>query len=279
MPMVWLGDQLLHTNLGKFAATVEPAHLKTEIMQIFEDLTQDGMFFFHILPFTTLAILQVMKMYFYRSRFCSFACCRGLLASCWNRKTVFAHILPVIVIFSQDKSWRVRYMVANQLYELCEAVGPEPTKYELSSDSSQHVRSALASVIMGMAPVLGKDSTIDQLLHMFLSLQKDEFPDVRLNIITEDRHWRVRLAIIEYIPLLASQLGVSGFLMINSVLSACMQWLQDKVYSIREAAANNLKRLAEAFGPDWAMQHIVPQSKRYVMRNTCFNVLGSTVQS
>ncbi|KAJ0495429.1 putative armadillo-like helical protein [Helianthus annuus] len=264
MPMVWLGDQLLHTNLGKFAATVEPAHLKTEIMQIFEDLTQDGI-----------------------SRFCSFACCRGLLASCWNRKTVFAHILPVIVIFSQDKSWRVRYMVANQLYELCEAVGPEPTKYdgfgssitkpqplELSSDSSQHVRSALASVIMGMAPVLGKDSTIDQLLHMFLSLQKDEFPDV-----PEDRHWRVRLAIIEYIPLLASQLGVSGFLMINSVLSACMQWLQDKVYSIREAAANNLKRLAEAFGPDWAMQHIVPQSKRYVMRNTCFNVLGSTVQS
>lgn len=29
----------------------------------------------------------------------------------------------------QDKSWRVRYMVANQLYELCEAVGPEPTRY------------------------------------------------------------------------------------------------------------------------------------------------------
>ena len=28
---------------------------------------------------------------------------------------------------------------------------------ELSSDSSQHVRSALASVIMGMTPVLGKE--------------------------------------------------------------------------------------------------------------------------
>ncbi|RWW25516.1 hypothetical protein GW17_00010139 [Ensete ventricosum] len=58
---------------------------------------------------------------------------------------------------------------------------------ELSSDSSQHVRSALASVIMGMAPVLGK------------------------------------------------------------------------VFSIREAAANNLKRLAEEFGPEWAMHNIVPQ--------------------
>jgi hypothetical protein len=29
----------------------------------------------------------------------------------------------------QDKSWRVRYMVANQLYELCEAVGPETSRY------------------------------------------------------------------------------------------------------------------------------------------------------
>ncbi|GJS08283.1 peptidase C13 family protein [Tanacetum coccineum] len=27
--------------------------------------------------------------------------------------------------------WRVRYMVANQQYELCESVGSEPTKYEM----------------------------------------------------------------------------------------------------------------------------------------------------
>ncbi|WZY86658.1 hypothetical protein YC2023_033042 [Brassica napus] len=31
------------------------------------------------------------------------------------------------------------------------------------------------------------------------------------------------------------------------------------VYSIREAAANNLRRFAEEFGPEWAMQHLVPQ--------------------
>jgi len=75
--------------------------------------------------------------------------------------------------------------------------------------------------------------------------------------LAEDRHWRVRLAIIEYIPLLASQLGVGFF---DDKLGAlCMQWLQDKVHSIRDAAANNLKRLAEEFGPEWAMQHIVPQ--------------------
>ena len=45
--------------------------------------------------------------------------------------------------------------------------------------------------------------------------------------LAEDRHWRVRLAIIEYIPLLASQLGVAFF---DDKLGAlCMQWLKDKV--------------------------------------------------
>ena len=32
-----------------------------------------------------------------------------------------------------------------------------------------------------------------------------------------------------------------------------------QVYSIRDAAANNLKRLAEEFGPEWAVLHIIPQ--------------------
>ncbi|KAJ0048603.1 hypothetical protein Pint_16449 [Pistacia integerrima] len=311
MPMV---RRSAATNLGKFAATVESAHLKSEIMSIFEELTQDDQ--------DSVRLLAVEGC--------------GALGKLLESQDCVAHILPVIVNFSQDKSWRVRYMVANQLYELCEAVGPEPTRSdvvpayvrllrdneaevriaaagkvtkicrilnpelaiqhilpcvkELSTDSSQHVRSALATVIMGMAPALGKDATIEQLLPIFLSLLKDEFPDVRLNIISkldqvnqvigidllsqsllpaivelaEDRHWRVRLAIIEYIPLLASQLGVGFF---DDKLGAlCMQWLKDKlftynvkVYSIRDAAANNVKRLAEEFGPDWAMQHIVPQ--------------------
>jgi serine/threonine-protein phosphatase 2A regulatory subunit A len=100
-----------------------------------------------------------------------------------------------------------------------------------------------------------QEATIDQLLPIFLALLKDEFPDVRLNIISkldqvnqvigidllsqsllpaivelaEDRHWRVRLAIIEYIPLLASQLGVDFF---DDKLGAlCMQWLGDQVYA------------------------------------------------
>lgn len=60
-----------------------------------------------------------------------------------------------------------------------------PCIRDLSTDSSQHVRAALATQISGLAPQLGKEATIEHLLPLFLQLLKDEFPDVRLNIISK----------------------------------------------------------------------------------------------
>ncbi len=178
-----------------------------------------------------------------------------------------------------------------------------PCVRDLCQDVSQHVRAALANQISGLAPLLGKDATIEHLLPLFLHLLKDEFPEVRLNIISklelvntgallcfvpfmpmslnsmlflvigiellsesllpaivelaEDKSWRVRQAIIEYIPLLATQLGKPFF--DESLGNLCMSWLGDNVYSIREAAAVNLKKLTEVFGVDWSREQIVPK--------------------
>lgn len=142
-------------------------------------------------------------------------------------------------------------------------------------------------------------STIEHLLPLFLNQLKDECPEVRLNIISnldcvnevigiqqlsqsllpaivelaEDSKWRVRLAIIEYMPLLAGQLGVEFF---DEKLNAlCMTWLIDHVFAIREAATNNLKKLVEQFGTDWAQQTIIPKvvamarDQNYLHRMTC----------
>jgi len=75
--------------------------------------------------------------------------------------------------------------------------------------------------------------------------------------LAEDKQWRVRQAIIEYIPLLANQLGVQFF--DEQLGNLCMSWLGDNVYSIREAATVNLKRLTEVFGVEWARTAIVPK--------------------
>lgn len=95
--------------------------------------------------------------------------------------------------------------------------------------------------------------------------------------LAEDKQWRVRLAIIEYIPLLASQLGVTFF--DEQLNSLCLGWLADTVYSIREAATLNLKKLTEVFGVDWAEQSIIPnvtsmsQHPNYLYRmTTCFAI-------
>lgn len=50
---------------------------------------------------------------------------------------------------------------------------------ELVSDTNQHVKSALASVIMGLSTILGKDNTIEHLLPLFLAQLKDEVKETR----------------------------------------------------------------------------------------------------
>lgn len=102
--------------------------------------------------------------------------------------------------------------------------------------------------------------------------------------LAEDKQWRVRLAIIEYIPLLASQLGVDFF---NEKLSnLCMSWLGDTVFSIRHAATVNLRKLTEVFGVDWANEAIIPKvmamgnHPNYLYRmTTCFAISVSITQS
>lgn len=163
---------------------------------------------------------------------------------------------------------------------------------------------------------------------LFLQLLKDDFPEVRLNIISnleavnqgkkkipaffkkkkkinlkfqvigvdtlsqsllpaivelaEDKQWRVRLAIIEYIPLLASQLGKGFF--DDKLLSLCLSWLGDTVFSIRDAATSNLKKLSDVFGCDWAKESILPriietaQNENYLYRMTTLFTLTVSLQ-
>ena len=58
-----------------------------------------------------------------------------------------------------------------------------------------------------------------------------------------------------------------------------MSWLGDTVFSIREAATQNLKKLTEVFGVEWASEAIIPkvmamgQHPNYLYRmTTCFAI-------
>lgn len=99
--------------------------------------------------------------------------------------------------------------------------------------------------------------------------------------LVEDKQWRVRLAIIEYIPLLASQLGITFF--DEKLGNLCMTWLGDCVFSVREAATINLRKLTEIFGVEWAKSVIFPKvlpmatNTNYLYRMTTILALTSLI--
>lgn len=194
----------------------------------------------------------------------------------------------------KDPEAEVRAAAAARVKDFCQNLPTESQEQtimrdilvhvkDLVSDANQHVKSALASVIMGLAPILGKQLTVKHLLPLFLTQLKDDCPEVRLNIISnldclnevigiqklsesllpaivelaEDPKWRVRLAIIQYMPLLAGQLGEQFFS--RHMNRLCLAWLVDHVYAIREAAVQILKQLTEKFGWEWTQAKVLPR--------------------
>ncbi|SJL05596.1 probable ser/thr protein phosphotase 2A regulatory subunit A [Armillaria ostoyae] len=227
------------------------------------------------------------------------------LAEAVGVEIVREELIGQFVQLLKDNEAEVRTAAAGQIPGFSKLLDKEvilarivPCVRDMSQDSSQHVRAALANQISGLAPLLGRETTIEHLLPLFLQLLKDDFPDVRLNVISkletailvigiellsenllpaivelaEDKSWRVRQAIIEYIPLLAKQLGKPFF--DEQLGNLCMSWLGDTVFSIRESATVNLKKLIEVFGLDWAKIAIVPrvmgmgQHPNYLFRMT-----------
>ncbi|EIW72553.1 hypothetical protein TREMEDRAFT_41828 [Tremella mesenterica DSM 1558] len=212
------------------------------------------------------------------------------LAESVGESLIREELVSAFVSLLKDSEAEVRTAAAGQIPGFCKLCDREvilarilPCVRERATDTSQHVRAALATQISGIAPLIGKDATIEHLLPLFLQLLKDDFSEVRLNLISklelvnsvigidrlsqallpaimqlaEDKQWRVRQAIIEYIPLLATQLGKTFF---DDKLGAlCMSWLGDTVFSIREAATINLKKLTDVFGVEWAKETIIPK--------------------
>ena len=158
----------------------------------------------------------------------------------WGYEQIKDWLLLLLQSLLKDCEAEVRAAASHKVRDFCQNLDKNvqetvimtnilPCVQDLVVDANQHVKSALASVIMGLSPILGKNNTIEHLLPLFLSQLKDECPEVRLNIISnldcvnevigiqqlsqsllpaivelaEDSKWRVRLAIIEYMPLLA----------------------------------------------------------------------------
>ncbi|KAK2093298.1 hypothetical protein P7K49_029827 [Saguinus oedipus] len=313
--MVWWAAA---SKLGEFAKVLELDNIKSEIISMFSNPAsdkQDSMRLLaveacvniiQLLPQEDLEAL-VMPTLHQAAEDKSWCICYMVA----NKFTEFqkavgpeitkTDLVPAFQNLMKDCEAEMRAAASHKFKEFCENLSADsrenvimsqilPCIKELVSDANQHVKSALASVIMGLSPILGKDNTIEHLLPLFLAQLKDECPEVQLNIISnvdcvnelaEESKWQVQMTIIEYMPLLAGQLGVELF--DGKLNSLCMAWLVDHVYAIHEAATSNLKKLVEKFGKEWAHATIIPKvlamsgDPNYLYHMTmlfCINVLS-----
>ncbi|VDL95122.1 unnamed protein product [Schistocephalus solidus] len=178
-----------------------------------------------------------------------------------------------------------------------------PAICDLNADSNVHVKSKLGLAILGLAPILGRDVTINHLLPIILSQLRDESPDVRLNLISNMEEvntvvgvdhlsssllpaivdlarvpvWRIRMAVINQMPMLAEQLGENFF--DEKLMQHFFGWLIDAAYAVREAAVLNLTRLTEKFGSEWAKQIFLSEivklshNENYLHRMICLQCI------
>lgn len=329
-PMV---RRAVSSNFGTFATEVEKEYLKNELLPLFTKLSQDDQDSVRLLAvdncvklatllsdedrntFVVPTVRASAQDKSWRVRYCA-AEKFSELSQALGPMITRSELVGLFVRLLKDSEAEVRGVAAQQVTGVSEKGVPVdmvltqvlPCVEELAGDASQHVRSSLAGVIMGLAPIVGRDSTVEKLVPLYLQLLRDEFPDVRLAIISKldavndvigiqmlsesllpavvelarDRMWRVRLAIIEHMPLLAKQLGPDGFNQghnENNLAKLSIEWLSDEVNAIREAACTNLKNLAAVFGEDWAKSFLMPEiqtmrkSQNYLQRLTTLRII------
>ncbi|XP_037051827.1 serine/threonine-protein phosphatase PP2A 65 kDa regulatory subunit-like [Bradysia coprophila] len=300
-------------KLGEFSEVVGLEFLKSDIIPLFVQIAQDNQDSVRLVAVEACVIIaQLLRQE--DVKYLVMPTLRNSLHdSSWRVRFMYADkltdlqkavgpeitnsdLVPALQYLLRDEKAEVRASAATKIKEFCKQLFVAgdtanqvsitsilPFVKELVFDIDPHVKSALASVIMGLSPILGPHNTIVHLLPLFLIQLKDECLEVRLNIISnlvcvnevilidqlsqslldsieklaKATEWRVRLAVIEYIPALAEKLGQDFF--DQKLRGLCFQWLKDDLRSIRERAILTITKLVQMFGLAWAEQAIIPQ--------------------
>jgi len=153
-----------------------------------------------------------------------------------------------------------------------------------------------------MAPILGKKNTNEYVLGFFLTLLRDDNPEVRINIfktfhelttvlpantliqsvlpvfldLGNDKNWNIRSQTVETLLLFEKELG-EDFINDKSIIKLLMDRLGDRVFAVRQTTINTLKFMSAKLGTPWCEKQAIPiiinfySNNNYLYRlNFCF---------
>mmetsp|Transcript_34754 Transcript_34754/g.54295 ORF Transcript_34754/g.54295 Transcript_34754/m.54295 type:complete len:595 (+) Transcript_34754:104-1888(+) len=148
--------------------------------------------------------------------------------------------------------------------------------------SNQQVRECIAEQICSLAPVLGREGSINELLPLVKLFLADEIIELKRKVLgavaplvetlgadaadahllpevlkmSADTQWRVRFSVVETIPVYAQHLGMDLFH--SRLKDVQARALSDSVAQIREQAIKNLNDLTTKFGESWTREQMLP---------------------
>ena len=169
---------------------------------------------------------------------------------------------------------------------------------KLEKDQKNFVRGALASNILKISSLIGDKKTNVYIFPIFLTLIKDENLEIRMTLINNlselnkviainniiesvmpsikeisaNKSWRVRIQIMEIIPVLAKLFDQELFM--NHIFPICINSLTDNVFSIREAGCKLFVAIYKDVKNDEFEKKLLEKlnelcnSTSYLLRNT-----------
>jgi len=165
-----------------------------------------------------------------------------------------AQLLAVVKACSEDKSWRVRYMMADNVKPLCEvfqakaATSIVPLYHRLLGDQEVEVRTIAAARISSVAAF---SPTKEYLETLMPALEKLMLPR------EQSQHVRASLAgsILQLAPVFGSQLTV------DFLINIFLQLIRDECPEVRLALIKNLECLSSVVSIDVLSQSLLPSIK------------------
>ncbi|KAI5299665.1 hsp90 co-chaperone Cdc37 [Ascosphaera pollenicola] len=188
-------------------------------------------------------------------------------------------LLAALRSLFEDKSWRVRYMVADKFEKIATAVNHEvlkrdlvPAFVKLLKDTEAEVRTAIAGQIPGFCRMLDKETLLNEVMTSIEDLVSDQSQHVRAALGTQisglapilgkqetiqhllpmfltmlkDEFPDVRLHIISKLDLVNKVIGID--LLSQSLLPAIVQLAEDKQWRVRLAIIEYIPLLAAQLG-------------------------------
>ena len=210
-------------------------------------------------------------------------------------------LLTALRSLFEDKSWRVRYMVAEKFEKIAKAVNEEvvtrdlvPAFVKLLKDSEAEVRTAVASQIPGFCSLLDRETLLNEIMTSIEDLVSDPSQHVRAALGTQlsglapilgreetiahllpmflqmlkDEFPDVRLHIISKLELVNDVIGIDR--LSESLLPAIVQLAEDKQWRVRLAIIEYIPLLAKQLGVKFFDEQL---------SSLCMGWLGDTVFS